>query len=151
MSVREVPIRPPVPRLELVPLRKKNSALRYVLLAAAAIHVIASLYLIRHADKDPCARAEAAGLDPGRWSSAIVCRRRPRIENGTFASFGSRSGRRFLAGLAFKISRAEQRGSRSSPPKLSRLENGHRQPWIDSLSCSRLLLNAPPPSSVAER
>ncbi len=46
MSVQEVPIRPPLPRIELVPPRKRNSTVTYVLLAAAAIYIILSLYFI---------------------------------------------------------------------------------------------------------
>jgi hypothetical protein len=46
MSVQEVPIRPPLPQLQLVPPKKKSGMLRYVLLALAAIYVIISLYFI---------------------------------------------------------------------------------------------------------
>lgn len=46
MSVQDVPIRPPVPQLQLVPPRRKSSVFIYVLLAAAAIYIIMSLYCI---------------------------------------------------------------------------------------------------------
>ena len=46
MSVQEVPIRPPVPQLQLVPPSRKSSVVMYVLLAAAAIYIIMPLYCI---------------------------------------------------------------------------------------------------------
>jgi hypothetical protein len=46
MSVQEVPIRPPVPQLELVPPKKKSSVRTYMLLAAGGVYIILSLYFI---------------------------------------------------------------------------------------------------------
>ena len=46
MSVQELPIRRRTLQLELVPHRKQNSTLRYVLWAAAAVYVLISLYLL---------------------------------------------------------------------------------------------------------